>query len=258
MLWFMFLQKSITKFAFHLSVLSGPTSQFLNGIYEFSELVLARMLLLIDQSHSVLPLRSAKAQEFGELWREKCTCALWTFTFKLVRNSSFGPGQNGQMERPKTRTWLLVSEILRLGLGCGGRTGVGLAGGVGAGLFFLRLPVLPSCARGLVSTASTSLSSVCCKSKKHHQQLTVLSKEASACWILTSYSYCCCHGVSLHWTEFRTNSALDRIKRNVSTEAAKHYQKSRRAHKPWTRRIKDGPFDIRGAGGEVEVRNFFM
>ena len=116
----------------------------------------------------------------------------WSETVLLGRSE----WTNGK--RPKTRTWLLVSEILRLGLGCGGRTGVGLAGGVGAGLFFLRLPVLPSCARGLVSTASTSLSSVCCKSKKHHQQLTVLSKEASACWILTSYSYCCCHGVSLH------------------------------------------------------------
>ena len=32
---------------------------------------LVRMALLMDQSRSVLPLRSAKAREYGELWREK-------------------------------------------------------------------------------------------------------------------------------------------------------------------------------------------
>ena len=41
---------------FHLSSLAGPTSQFLNEMHEFSELVLARMTLLVDQSHSVLLL----------------------------------------------------------------------------------------------------------------------------------------------------------------------------------------------------------
>ena len=84
-----------TKVAFHLP---DPTSQFLNRTHEFSELVLARMALLMDQSRSVLPLRSAKAREFGELWREKCTHAPWTFPFKLVRTSFFSAGQSGQME----------------------------------------------------------------------------------------------------------------------------------------------------------------
>ena len=60
---------------------------------EFSELVLAGIALLVDQSHSLLPLRSAKAREFGELWREKCTRAPWTFQFKLVRTSSFRPAR---------------------------------------------------------------------------------------------------------------------------------------------------------------------
>ena len=49
------------ELAFYLSHLIGPTSQFLNGTHEFSELVLARMVLLMDQSRSVLPLRSANA-----------------------------------------------------------------------------------------------------------------------------------------------------------------------------------------------------
>ena len=40
----------------------------LNGLHEFSELVLARMVLLMGQSCSTLLLRSAKAREFGELW----------------------------------------------------------------------------------------------------------------------------------------------------------------------------------------------
>ena len=50
------------KFAFYLSGLSGPTSQFLNGTHELTELVLARMTQLMD----LLPLRSAKARTFGE------------------------------------------------------------------------------------------------------------------------------------------------------------------------------------------------
>ena len=81
-----------------MSGLAGPTSQFLNGTHEFSELVLARMTLLVDQSRSVLPLQSAKAREFGELWREKCTRALWTFPFKLGRTSSFMPARTDQLE----------------------------------------------------------------------------------------------------------------------------------------------------------------
>ena len=53
-----------SKIAFHLSDLAGPS---------FSELVVVRMPLLMEWSRSVLPLRSAKARELGELWREKCT-----------------------------------------------------------------------------------------------------------------------------------------------------------------------------------------
>ena len=48
-----------------------PTSQFSNGTHEFLKLVLARMALLMDQGRSVLPLQSAKAFGFGELWREE-------------------------------------------------------------------------------------------------------------------------------------------------------------------------------------------
>ena len=48
-------------------------------MHEFSELVIARMALLIDQRRSVFPLRSTKAREFGDLWREKCTRAPRTF-----------------------------------------------------------------------------------------------------------------------------------------------------------------------------------
>ena len=33
------------------------------------------------QEWSVLPLQSVKARECGELWREKCTCVPWIFTF---------------------------------------------------------------------------------------------------------------------------------------------------------------------------------
>ena len=59
--------------------MSGLTSQLLNGTYEFSELALARMALLMDHSRSVLPLKSAKAQEFGKLRREK----MYTRSFQL-------------------------------------------------------------------------------------------------------------------------------------------------------------------------------
>ena len=45
----------------------------------------------MDQSRSVLPLRSVKPREFGELWREKCTRASRAFHFKLERTSSFRP-----------------------------------------------------------------------------------------------------------------------------------------------------------------------
>ena len=35
---------AFSKVVFHLSGLAGPDNQFLNGMYEFSELVLARMV----------------------------------------------------------------------------------------------------------------------------------------------------------------------------------------------------------------------
>ena len=53
---------------FHLSGLAGLTGQFLNGKHEFSELILTRMVLLMDQSPSHLLFR-----EFGELLLKKCT-----------------------------------------------------------------------------------------------------------------------------------------------------------------------------------------
>ena len=88
------------KVIFHLPALA---SQFLNGTHEFAELVLIRMALIMVQSRSVLPLRSAKAREFGELWREKCTRAPWTYPFQiLVRTSSFG--------RPWKATYALVNS----------------------------------------------------------------------------------------------------------------------------------------------------
>ena len=83
-------------FAFHLAELARPTTQLLNETHKFSELVLTRMVLLMDQSRSVLPLRSAKAREVGELWREKCTRASWTFPYKLIGNNRFWPARTGK------------------------------------------------------------------------------------------------------------------------------------------------------------------
>ena len=48
----------MSQVSFHVSGLSGLTGQFSNGTPEFSELVLARMALLMDQSRSVLPIRA--------------------------------------------------------------------------------------------------------------------------------------------------------------------------------------------------------
>ena len=79
-----------TSVAFHSSGLSGPTSQFLNETHDFSELVLA-MVLLMDQSRSVLPLRSAKARDqvLGSCGGKNRTRAPWTFPYNLARTSSF-------------------------------------------------------------------------------------------------------------------------------------------------------------------------
>ena len=58
------------------------------------------MALLVDQSRSVLPLRSAKAREFGELWREKCTRVPWNFPLRLAKAVLLGrPEQTNK--RPK-------------------------------------------------------------------------------------------------------------------------------------------------------------
>ena len=56
------------------SVQSGWSNQSVikYGTHEFSELVLARMALLMVQSRLVLPLQLAKMRELGELWWEKC------------------------------------------------------------------------------------------------------------------------------------------------------------------------------------------
>ena len=70
-----FLRLTDTKVAFHMFGMAGPSNYFLNGTHEFSELVWVRMALLVDQSLSCLPLRSAEARELGELWWEKCTRA---------------------------------------------------------------------------------------------------------------------------------------------------------------------------------------
>ena len=48
-------------------------------MHYFSEVVMARMTLLVDQSRSVLPLWSAKAREFGELLRENVRARLEPF-----------------------------------------------------------------------------------------------------------------------------------------------------------------------------------
>ena len=39
---------------------------------------------------------SAKAQEFGELWRENCTRAPCTFPFQPARTSSFRPARTNK------------------------------------------------------------------------------------------------------------------------------------------------------------------
>ena len=86
------------------------------------------MSLLRDQSRSVLPLRSAKAQEFGELRREKCTYthAPWAFPFKLARTSSFRSARTdiwkATLERElatETLKYLTLSKSLVLLAGYG-------------------------------------------------------------------------------------------------------------------------------------------
>ena len=72
-----FIARKLKSLYLNFSGLAGPMSQFLNGTDEFSGLVLAKMAL-IDQSHSVLPLWSAKVQELRVVSGKMCAHA---FTF---------------------------------------------------------------------------------------------------------------------------------------------------------------------------------
>ena len=56
----------------------------------------------MDQSRSVLLLRSAKAREFEELWRDKCTHAPWTFHLNWP-GPVLSADQTGQMESDLSR-----------------------------------------------------------------------------------------------------------------------------------------------------------
>ena len=84
-----------SKVAFHFSGLSGPTSQFLSGARKLSELVLARMAVLMDQSRSVLPLPSVKV---GELSAKK----MYARAIEMARTSSFRPARTDNEKRPKS------------------------------------------------------------------------------------------------------------------------------------------------------------
>ena len=63
-------------------------------------------------------LRPAKTRGFGELWREKCTRAPWTFPFRLARTSSFQLARTDrwavESDLSLVMTWgCLISVILR-------------------------------------------------------------------------------------------------------------------------------------------------
>ena len=81
--------------------LIGQYGQFDQAVLKWNarELVLASMALLTDQSPSVLSLRSAKARMFESYDGKKCTCAPWTFPFKLARTSSFGRPERANGKR---------------------------------------------------------------------------------------------------------------------------------------------------------------
>ena len=85
---------SLFNSIFFMSLYTGPVWT-IRLISSFK--ILARMALLVDQSRAVFPLRSAKAQKYGELVvAEKCTCVPWTFAFKMARTGSLSADQNGQ------------------------------------------------------------------------------------------------------------------------------------------------------------------
>ena len=110
--------------AFCFSVLAGPTSQLLNETHEFSELVLARLTPLMDKSRSVFSLRLAKARarEFGEFWREKCTRAPWTFPLKLARTSSSRPARTDTWKATEVWTGKMKFDLVLLLKICYGLT----------------------------------------------------------------------------------------------------------------------------------------
>ena len=93
-----------TKVALYLSGLAGSTSQSLNGMHELSELVLARIALFVDQScsWSVLPLRSAKAREFEELWRESLCMHVGPCHLNLSESVLLGRPERTNEKLPKS------------------------------------------------------------------------------------------------------------------------------------------------------------
>ena len=115
------IKQSTSKQSFYIKsvsicpCLAVSTSQnWLNGTHEFSELVLARMALLMDQSRSVLPLRSVKAREFGELW-QSCTAArlAWMdFPYQLARTSIFGRPEQTNEKRCQHHIYLPHFSLL--------------------------------------------------------------------------------------------------------------------------------------------------
>ena len=68
-----------TKVVLHLSGLTDPTSHFCNGTHGFSELVLPRMALLMDQSRSVLGLSRPKHGNLENCGGKNVRAHLWAF-----------------------------------------------------------------------------------------------------------------------------------------------------------------------------------
>ena len=72
----------ITVARFHLPGLSGRTSQLLSRMHEFSELVLARVALFMDQGRFRTPV--GQSAGISKVSRENYMRAPWTFPFKLA------------------------------------------------------------------------------------------------------------------------------------------------------------------------------
>ena len=73
----------------------------MNGTNELSELLLARIALLMDQSRALLPLWSAKARGFGELWRENVHTRIGTLQLNWPVSVLFGQLDRKNEKRPK-------------------------------------------------------------------------------------------------------------------------------------------------------------